>query len=350
MANSVRLVPDAMRDTVQAVLPNWFRAGEPPDLAQTAQQDLLQAAVTGIRTLPLLTGGEALDADAGRAWAQSIDDALTRANLKALVPSLAVEGTAAFLSSELRNLGYRVVHVLTAAEAVASGRTFALENPEDALVVNETGEAAHQAVLWLRRTVSTNRLVSASPSLRLSPPASSRHWRSANRPSPERCSTMNTTPLTRSKLLAAVWLSASLAALAQDAPTVTQLIHDSQTAQADGKAGEAVNLARRAVDLDRTPSAWRQYGLALLRSGNAQEGRHGSDARGFVGRERRHGVRGLALACWQTRQENVSRARAQRLLASQARRRTPHGATSPSGSRASSAATKPWPPSGAPPS
>ena len=57
LANSVRLVPDSERDQVQAVFPNWFRAGERASLAQTARQDLLQSAVAGIRTVPLLSGG-----------------------------------------------------------------------------------------------------------------------------------------------------------------------------------------------------------------------------------------------------------------------------------------------------
>lgn len=163
LSNSVRLVPEAARDAVQAVLPNWFRAGEPIDLAQTAQQDLLHAAVAGIRTLPLLTGGQALDAEAARAWAQSIDSELGRANLRPLVPSLAVEGPAVPLSAELRNLGYRVTHVLTAAEAQESGRALALENPEDPLVVNESGEPARQALLWLQRVVPATRLALREP-------------------------------------------------------------------------------------------------------------------------------------------------------------------------------------------
>ena len=58
----------------------------------------------------------------------------------------------------------------------------------------------------------------------------------------------------------------------QEPANVSQLIRDSQTALAAEKFDEAVRLSRSAVDLDPAhPPAWRQYGLALLKGGKAQE-------------------------------------------------------------------------------
>ena len=158
LANSIRLVPDAERDQVQAMLPNWFRAGETPSLAQTAQQDLLQSAVTGIRTVPFLTGGTALDAEAARAWASAIDAELTRANLKILIPALAVDGPAFLLAAELRNRNYRVAHLLTPAQALEWGRSIAQATPDEVIAVNGLGEEADRAIVWLKRVIPTSRL------------------------------------------------------------------------------------------------------------------------------------------------------------------------------------------------
>jgi len=158
LANSIRLVPDAARDQVQAILPNWFRAGETPSLAQTAQQDLLLSAVAGIHTHPLLTGGAALDAEAARAWAAAIDAELIRADLKLLTPTLAVEGPAFPLATELRNRNYRVTHLLTPEQALKWGRSIAQATPDEVIVVNGRGPEAEQAMAWLLRVVPASRL------------------------------------------------------------------------------------------------------------------------------------------------------------------------------------------------
>ncbi len=158
LANSIRLVPDADREQVQAILPNWFRAGETPSLAQTAQQDLLQTAVAGIHTVPLLTGGAALDAEAARAWAGAIDAELTRADLKMLTPALAVEGPALPLAAELRNRNFRVTHLLTPAQALEWGRSIAQATPDEVIVVNGLGAEADRALAWLLRVIPANRL------------------------------------------------------------------------------------------------------------------------------------------------------------------------------------------------
>ncbi len=158
LANSIRLVPEGSRGQVQAILPNWFRAGEPPALAQTAQQDLLQSAVTGIHTIPLLTGGAALDAAAARIWAAAIDAELARADVRLLVPSLAIEGPADALAAELRNRGYRVTHLLAPAQALERGRSVAQASPDEMIVVNGIGADADQALAWLTRVVPASRL------------------------------------------------------------------------------------------------------------------------------------------------------------------------------------------------
>lgn len=158
LANSIRLVPDADRDQVQAILPNWFRAGEAPGLAQTAQQDLLHSAVSGIQTVPLLTGGAALKPEAARAWAEAVDAELIRADLKLLTPSLAVEGPVFELAAELRNRKYRVTHVLTPAQALSWGRSIAQASPDELIVVNGLGAEADEALAWLKRVVPSSRL------------------------------------------------------------------------------------------------------------------------------------------------------------------------------------------------
>lgn len=158
LANSIRLIPESGRENVQAVLPNWFRAGETPALSQTAQQDLLQTAATGIHTLPLLTGGGALDADAARDWAAKIDAELMRADLKLLTPTLAVEGPATALAAELRNRTYRVAHLLSPAQALEWGRSIAQATPDEVIAVNGTGADANRAIQALKHVIPASRL------------------------------------------------------------------------------------------------------------------------------------------------------------------------------------------------
>lgn len=158
LANSIRLVPDDKRDSVQAIFPNWFRAGEPPSLAETAQQDMLQAAVTGIRNAPLLTGVSTLNEKAARAWAAAIDAELLRTNMKMLAPALALDGPAFALADELRNRNYRVVHLLTPAHALEWGRSIAQVTPDEVIAVNGVGEEAERALTWLKRVIPASRL------------------------------------------------------------------------------------------------------------------------------------------------------------------------------------------------
>lgn len=159
LVNSIRRIPAAEQDQIQAIVPIWFRTTDPvPSVSQTAQQDLLQTAVAGIHTLPLLIGGGELNADAARTWATAIDAELIRANVKLLVPTLAVEGPAAALAVELRNLGYRITHVLTPAQARVQGRSIAQVTPDEILVVNGRGPEAEQVVAGLLRLIPPNRL------------------------------------------------------------------------------------------------------------------------------------------------------------------------------------------------
>jgi peptidoglycan/xylan/chitin deacetylase (PgdA/CDA1 family) len=159
IAHSIRRVSEEERDQVQAILPTWFRTTDhEPAVAQTAQQDLLQTAVAGIRTLPVLTGGAALDADRAHAWASAIDAEIIRADVKMLVPTLAVEGPAFTLAADLRNLGYRVAHVLSPAEALRDGRAIAQVTPDEVIVVNGRGTQAEEALAGLLREVPPSRL------------------------------------------------------------------------------------------------------------------------------------------------------------------------------------------------
>ncbi len=70
-------------------------------------------------------------------------------------------------------------------------------------------------------------------------------------------------------LLLAVWIGIMPNSLyAQNAPNVTQLIRESQKAQAEKKFEQAEQLSQRAIKLDPAhPPAWRQYGIALWHAG-----------------------------------------------------------------------------------
>lgn len=163
LANSIRLIADADKENVQAILPNWFRAGEKPTAAQTAQQDLLHSAVAGINTIPLLSGASSLSDEAARAWAAAIDDELIRVNLKPLVPSLALDCPALALATELRNRHYRVAHLLSPAEAREWGRSIAQASSDEVLVVNGIGQEADEALTWLKFAIPTGRLALREP-------------------------------------------------------------------------------------------------------------------------------------------------------------------------------------------
>jgi len=158
IANSIRLIKEADMDQVQAILPNWFRAGEKPNLSLTAKQDLLHASVAGIQTYPLLTGGAGLTSDQARVWAAEIDAELIRADVKMLTPTLAVEGPVSPLTTELRNRNYRVTHLLTSLQASEWGRAIAQESTDEVIVINESTPDADQTIDGLLRTIPSTRL------------------------------------------------------------------------------------------------------------------------------------------------------------------------------------------------
>ncbi len=159
LANSLRLIPDEARPGVRAILPAWFKAGEAPDLAETRQQDLLLAAPAGIETIPMITGVETLKDDAAAAaLANELDQAIAQASLKPLIRALAVDGPADALSAALRENGYRVVHVLTAGQALHQAPTLARVAYEDVVVIHETGAAAEQALSRLLHWIPASRV------------------------------------------------------------------------------------------------------------------------------------------------------------------------------------------------
>ena len=161
--NGIKRVPADQREQVQAVLPGCFRAGEPPAFPAAAQQELLQSAVSGVQTYPLLSGAGTLNDEAARGWAEAIDAELVRADMKPLVPCLAVEGPAPALVGELRNRRYRVAHVLTPDDALKWGRSIAQESRDEILVINGTGAEADRAADWLLRAVPANRVARRDP-------------------------------------------------------------------------------------------------------------------------------------------------------------------------------------------
>lgn len=159
LANSVRLIPEPARADLRAVLPAWFKAGEAPDLAETRQQDLLLAAPAGIETIPLITAVDTLKDDAAAAaLANDVDRAIAQASLKPLIRSLAVDGPADALAAALRENGYRVVHVLTAEQALHQAPTLARVAYEDVVIIHETGAAAEQALNRLLHWIPAGRV------------------------------------------------------------------------------------------------------------------------------------------------------------------------------------------------
>ena len=116
---------------------------------------------------------------------------------------------------------------------------------------------------------------------------------------------MKLKPLVFIFVLSGVLGLAALPSQSRAAENVTQLIRASQRAQADGKLGEAVELARRAVEIDPAhPAAWRQQGVALLRNGQAPAAVEALQRAVALDEQDAEAWRGLALAQWQTEQHN----------------------------------------------
>ena len=159
LGNSIRLINDADLEQVQAIVPNWFRAGEKPNLSQTAKQDLMRASVAGINTYPLLTGGGTLSEEKMRNWAEAIDEELSRNELKVLTSGIAVAGPHFPLTDELRNRNYKVVHMLSLQEALVWGRVIAEESEDEIIIVNDHSPDADEAIHTLLRTIPSTRLV-----------------------------------------------------------------------------------------------------------------------------------------------------------------------------------------------
>ena len=158
LANSLRLVPEERQADLRAVLPVWFRAGEPPDLAETRRQDLLRAAAAGIETIPVIVGVGALDEAGAVALVDDLDEALDQAAFKPLVRTLGVEGDAETLAAALREKGYRVAHLLKPDEALGRARSLAQWHSEDVVILAEASVAARGVLDELQHWIPSSRL------------------------------------------------------------------------------------------------------------------------------------------------------------------------------------------------
>ncbi len=111
-----------------------------------------------METIPVISGASHLTAAGAADFAVAIDDELREQDLNRLVRALGVKGPYDKLAAALRERGYRVVHLLDAAQALRQGSAIARLGKEDWIVITETGSSAEAALHDLLRYMPTDRI------------------------------------------------------------------------------------------------------------------------------------------------------------------------------------------------
>jgi hypothetical protein len=145
-------------EELQAIVPEWFKAAEKPELSRVDEQTLLYASVRGIHTYPLLSGGNDVSSPAGVRWIAEIDEMLQQRDLKMLLPAVMLEGVLPEIADELRTRGYRVFHLLNPAQAMEWGALTANQYRDEVIVINGDTRKTEFVLNTLLRTVPAYRL------------------------------------------------------------------------------------------------------------------------------------------------------------------------------------------------
>ena len=158
MTESIEAMTDVGIEQIQAIVPRWFQADTEPAISKEAEKTLLYSSVRGIHTYPLLSGGANLNRKDGATWIAAIDTLLQKRDLKMLLSTVVIEGALPEIAAELRNRGYRVLHLLTPAEAVQWGAFIAGNNSNEIIIVDDTGIETERVLDELLRVVPATRL------------------------------------------------------------------------------------------------------------------------------------------------------------------------------------------------
>lgn len=146
------LAPDAQR-VVQAVVAPWFRQGIPPKVEMAQREDVLRAGADGVTIIPLIEMSDDPAPDQAEAWVESLGEAMNHPVLRSLVGEVAIRGIQPNMSAALRKAGFRVLHMLSMAEAQALPNEPALlqEYATDRFLLDvENAEASALLDVWLR--------------------------------------------------------------------------------------------------------------------------------------------------------------------------------------------------------
>ncbi len=145
-------------EELQAIVPEWFKAAEKPELSRADEQALLYASVRGIHTYPLLSGGSDVSSQDGVQWIAEIDEMLRQRDLKMLLPAVLLEGALPEIADELRTRGYRVFHLLNPAQAIEWGALTANQYRDEVIIINGDAKETEFVLDTLLRTVPAYRL------------------------------------------------------------------------------------------------------------------------------------------------------------------------------------------------
>lgn len=117
-AERYQALPHDLQQKISVILPAWFSVDLKPGLTERQRTDLLIAASSGVQTIPVIKSEKEITVQDAERFAEELLSVLRFSTVKPFITHLAVYGLTKELPDELHARGYKLLRIMTAAEAL----------------------------------------------------------------------------------------------------------------------------------------------------------------------------------------------------------------------------------------
>lgn len=162
-ADSYRSLNPSIQEEISAILPLWSPTNIKSGLSHQQRIDLLTAASSGVRSIPVINIDKDISIEAVNSYTDAIVSAISHPSVKPLITHFAVYGLRDELPSALRNRGFNLVRILSPNEAISFvEQKKTIEN--DMLLIDGPEAEAIEALKRLLHTIPSDRLIISADS------------------------------------------------------------------------------------------------------------------------------------------------------------------------------------------
>lgn len=168
-ARSYRGLPPSIQQEISAVLPVLFSLDITPRIDDQQRIDLLLAASSGVKTIPIVEINKNVPTDAAENFINAILSALNHSSVKPLITHFAVYGMDNTLPEALRKRGYSLVRILSPEEVIHFVDQKQILN-DDIILIKGPEREKQEAIKRLLHVVPSSRLIVQTDSKTSVPP------------------------------------------------------------------------------------------------------------------------------------------------------------------------------------